>query len=121
MKRDPRLRRLGERRSERHLHGVRLTPAFQLAKRLSLALGSAAFAAAGLSRSFASMARASIEAQQAHERFAVMIKRQGEAVAADLTQQLQRDGELHGETRVVVHFDPLFGEPRIERYPPEAW
>lgn len=114
MKRDPRLRRCGERRTERRLHGLRLTPAFHLAQRIA-----AAYDLSFRPSYFKRMARAMSDHERAQARLIAALRTSASVVAANLTRQLRRDFALYGEAHVAVHWDPVFGEPRHERIPPE--
>lgn len=114
MRRDPRLRRCGERRSPRRLHGLRLTPAFKLAQRISAVYG-LSFRPAYFKR----MAAAMSDHERAQARLLASLRASASVVAANLTRQLRQDFALYGEAHVAVHWDPVFGEPRHERIPPE--
>lgn len=116
MKRDPRLRRLGERRGERRLHGPRFTSGYRLAQRIA-----ATFGLAFTRGHFVRTARAAQAQYEAHERFVAQLKRTAAIVSGDLTEQLRRDGALYGEARVHCDWDDVLNEPTVERVPPQDW
>jgi hypothetical protein len=114
VKRDPRLRPLSARRSERRLHGLRLTDAYKLAQRIGETFGLRM-----TYPHFKAHAAHAARVEQAHARFVRQLQRTASQVAHDLTEQLRRDGMLYGEAHVHCGWDEATDLPTVQRVPPE--
>lgn len=114
MKRDPRLHPLSARRSERRLHGLRLTDGYKLAQRIADTFG-LSFRPSYFKR----MTQAAAAQQRAQEALIAHLRKTADAVAADLTHQLRRDFALYGEGYVQVSWEDQLGGTHVQRVPPE--
>lgn len=114
MKRDPRLKRSGERRAERRLHGLRLTDGYRAAQRIA-----AAFDLSFRPSYFKRMTQAAQAHERAQAQLIAHLRKTADIVAADLTRQLRRDFALGGEAHAHCDWDVEADLPTVVRVPPE--
>lgn len=114
MKRDPRLKRSGERRAERRLHGLRFTDGYRTAQRIA-----AAFDLSFRPSYFKRMTQAAQAHERAQAQLIAHLRKTADIVAADFTRQLRRDFALYGDGYVSVSWEDALGDVHVQRVPPE--